>query len=234
MAVRKGSMIDRTPELARRAEITSRYVAIPFPTLEDDERFAAELGLSRDSLYRLAAAWRRHGDPEALQGSRVRAEANAVPLAVATASGTLDLSGVSPTRRLQTRRRIEIIRDYLQIERPAKADVVDAAALIGVRPYRFKRMVKIWLLYRDPAALPGAVIPKRRSNRLRPAVDEVAEKSVADAILELGADASCAAVHARTEQICQDRQCKVPSRSTVYNRLKTERLRTPPASEHRS
>lgn len=210
-------------EIDRRADIVRRYVAIERPSSADDRLYAAELGLSHDSLFRLAAAWRRHGDPNSLQGARPRPGLNAVAAAITAAEGDIDLSKVSPARRAETRRRIRIIRDHLKIKNPSREDVDRSAALFGVQRYRFNRIVKTWILHRDPAAIPGAVTPARRTQRKKPRITQDTEQAIADAINELGVTATSLAIHARASALCRDRGCAPPAKSTVYYRLQTAR-----------
>lgn len=206
-------------EIQQRANIVRRYVALASPSADDDNRFAEQLGLSVDSLLRLAASWRRHGRIDTLQGARAKPTEHDRALAIAVASGDLDMSRVSPTRRAETRRRIEIIRDYMLIEKPSIEDNDRAAEAAGMQRYRFNRMVKAWQIHRDPTAIPGSVTPARRPRRKNPTISQDAEQAIRDAILELGHDAAGASIYDLAVQLCAQRGVTPASAATTYLRI---------------
>lgn len=214
---------DRQEEMQRRADVVRRYCLLTRPSLDDDERFALELGLGRDSLYRLAAAWRRHGRSELLQGARPRVRSDAVAAAIKAAEGDLDMSGVSPARRSETERRIAVIHDYLRIPQPTKDDGLRAARAFGVQHSRFRRIVKSWLLHRSPAAIPGAVIAQRRADRSAPRVSKETEQSIMQAIGRLGVAATSSAIHSLASELCAQNGWMLPTRTTTYHRLQQAR-----------
>lgn len=205
-------------EAERRASIVRRYSRIESPTLLDDERFAAELGLSVDTLYRLARLWRHHEDPALLTGARTKS--TAVDLAAAlAATADPDLSGVNPTRRPLIRSRIAALRSFLQITQPTREDEIASATAIGMSPDAFRRLYRSWVLARDPAALPGGSTPARTPKRRSPAISQETERVIAEAIAALGPDASSLAVHRKVAERCKAEGLPPPDRSTVYYRF---------------
>lgn len=203
------------PEALRRARIVKRYVEIDLPSATDDRRFAEELGLSVDSLLRLAAAWRLHGDAAYLQGARAGADAADREAAKALAPSQVDMGAIPPDRTAETLRRIGVIHRHLQIADPSIADRSAAAAEFGVLPVRFARIVRAWMLHRDPRVIPGATAPRRkwrkdtsRRERLQGLLDEV--------LASLGSGATVAAAIPIMEARCAAEGLAMPSPSTLY------------------
>ncbi len=205
-------------EVHRRAAILRRYVAIRKPSLGDDERFAEELGLSRDALYRLAKSWRLHGDETLLRGSHAKAS-TADRRAALSATAEPDLAGVNPTRRPLIRRRIEALRAFLLIRAPTAEDERKAAASIDMSVDSFQRLHRSWVLTRDPAALPGGSTPARTPRRRAPALSSELERLMEDAFAELGPDASTAQAHREIVARCRQAGMRAPDKSTVYFRF---------------
>lgn len=216
---------DKRAEVLRRAEIVRRYCTIESPTEEDDRNFAAELGLSTDSLFRLAAAWRRHGDIDALQGASVRLTSADRALALEVARGELDMSGVTPARRAETLRRIDVIRRYLEIPSPSRADRLASAKAMDLTPERFTRVLRAWLLHRSPEAIPGATVPRRqwrKKLKKRERLHELLDL----AINRAGAGASVVRIRELFEEYCRDDGLKPPSQGTIYKWVRQLRSKT--------
>lgn len=205
-------------EARRRAAILRRYVAIPAPSLSDDERFSEELGLSKDALYRLAKSWRLHGDETLLPGSQLRTSSADRQAALAAAADP-DLAGVNPTRRPLIRRRIEALRYFLEIEAPTTDDERKAAASIDMSLESFQRLHRSWVLTRAPAALPGGSTPARTPKRRAPALSPDLERVIEDVIASLGPAASSTRVHREVADRCHRAGMRVPDQSTVYFRF---------------
>ena len=153
-----------TKEAQRRADILDRYAGIRQATRDDDVAFAAELGLSLDSLARLATIWRRHRDERLLLGRTA-----AIRTVGASDSqifrNYVDMTGVPETKRRQTLQRIRLIQHYLRATNARAADMEAAAAEAGLSAERFATLVRIWKLHADPAEMPGGsrrVAPHRK------------------------------------------------------------------------
>lgn len=206
----------------RRAAILRRYVAIPRPTADDDVAFAAELGLSTDSLVRLAAAWRRHGDTLRLQGSRYLPTQADRHAALEALRGEVDLGEVPESRRGELRRRLDAIRRFLEADEFDTEAWAAAAAKLGITARQFAKIVHAWTIHRSPAAVPGARAAKRPRRKSTAAFDSIQER-VRQALDELGSKARGADVHRRVVELSEQAGVAPPSRTTVHEHL--QRLR---------
>lgn len=149
-------------EARRRAAIVARYAKLDRPSREDDRRHADELGLSVDSLWRLTAAWKAHGDRAPIRGARtVRPDGNGTA-AQAIMATDIDLEGVRPDRRDETLRRIRVIQSYLDNPSRTAEDRLARAREMGVSPNRFDMVVRQWCLHPKACLMPGAAPVKRR------------------------------------------------------------------------
>jgi hypothetical protein len=143
-------------EAKRRSEIIRRYVDIDLPTAGDDRRFADELGLSEDSLVRLATAWRMHRDARLLAGPEVALSREDAPSRDAVMIEEIDMEGVDPDRRQEQLRRIRIIQAHLLAQERGDTDLAAAASEMGVSSARFSSLVKRWRMNASARAMPGA------------------------------------------------------------------------------
>lgn len=212
-------------EARRRAAILRRYVAIEAPTLDDDDCFAAELGLSRDGLRQLARAWRRHADPALLPGAYTRATSEDRQLAREAAAAP-DLSAVDPARRVAIRRRIAELGVFLAVENPTADDEERSAGRLGMSTAAFRRLLRSWILARNPAALAGGSTPPRLPHRHKQTIPAAVEALIADAIEGLGPQANALAVHRVVARRCTEEALKVPSKVTVHQRFVEARARS--------
>lgn len=149
-------------EARRRATIVARYAKLDPPSPDDDRRHAEELGLSVDSLWRLAAAWRAHGDNTTIRGARVvrpDGEGRDAPAIMAT---DIDMQGVRPDRRDETLRRIRVIQKYVGNPSRTAQDRLAGAREMRVSPNRFDMVVRQWCLHPKASLMPGAAPIKRR------------------------------------------------------------------------
>lgn len=207
-------------ELRRRAEVLARYVKLARPSERDDQAFAAELGLSVDSLLRLSAAWRLRKEPTSLMGAGLvfeqlrGAEGWDVPLS------EIDVSEVLTSRVKETIRRIGVVQDFLRIATPTTDDLEMGAAAIGVSRQAFRRMVRLWLLHRRAAAMPGAgrtSLGRRRTHAGRRA------KELAVALRKAMPNQPVAMVHAALVTGCAREGLRPPSAPTLYRWLANDR-----------
>lgn len=212
-------------EARRRAAILRRYVALEAPTVEDDDRFAAELELSRDMLRQLARSWRQHADPALLQGAYTRATLEDRQSARDAAEDP-DLSAVDPARRATIRRRIAELSRFLALERPTAVDEERSAARLGMSTAAFRRLLRSWILARNPAALAGGSTPPRLPHRHKQTITAAVEALIADAIEELGPQANALAVHRAVARRCAEEGLKVPGKVTVNQRFVEARARS--------
>lgn len=213
-------------ETQRRAKILRRYAAIEAPTLDDDERFAAELGLAKETLYQLARSWRLHADPDMLPGSFTRTASGDRKLAHA-ATIDPDLSGVMPTRRAVIAVRLSELRAFLEIENPTREDEQASAERLGMNIGAFRRFHRAWVLARDPAALPGASLPLRAPRRRRPRLSVEVERLIAQLIEEAGPNGKALAIHREVCRRCDAQGLQHPDKVTVHQRFMEARGRMP-------
>lgn len=205
-------------EAKRRAGILRRYVAIEAPSLEDDDRFAEELGLARHTLYQLARSWRHHANPALLSGAFTRTASGDRMLALEAAANP-DLTAVNPTRRRVIGERIAELRHFLSIEEPTRDDELRSAERLGLALPAFRRLHRSWTLARDPAALPGGSTPARIPRRHHPAIDAEVETIIAEVAGELGPDASALEVHRTVVEHCERAGLRAPTKVSVHYRF---------------
>lgn len=96
-------------EMLRRADVVRRSVSIDRPSAQEDRAHAEELGLSVDSLFRLAAAWRMHGGKLAMRGTHAARPRRNDPAWAEILADVVDVDRVHPSRREETLRRIRVI-----------------------------------------------------------------------------------------------------------------------------
>lgn len=222
----------RREEVARRIEIIDRYVAIERPTEEDDRRTAQELGLAVDTMFRLAASWRRHRRADLLPGAQVDHVSSLSTeerlAAAAEAAEPIDLDGVHRARRAETERRIRAVGKHLMLPNPTRSDVERDGARLGLSAEGFARLVRAWLVHRKASMMPGATFTIKKARKTGKGVSAEVERLMADAIAEAGTDAGLSRVF-RTVQAMAERQgVKPPARGTVASRLASARTETRP------
>lgn len=200
-------------ERRRRASIARRYTAIASPTREDDEAFAKELGLSVDSLWRLARAWRLGVVDEASAEDQTAARARALD-----AAREPDLSGVSPSRRPLMEERLKVIARHLEIPASTPADLMTAATSLDLTVASFRRLLRGWIRHRNPALLPGGSSPMRNTRYQRKVLASC-EQQMAQALTNLGTQVSSMALHREVVRLCEVDGVKPPVQTTVYARL---------------
>lgn len=201
---RGGRTIGRD-EARHRAAVIGRYVALDQPTKEEDSRFAAELGLTVDSLLRLSAAWRVHGTRLPMRGSRIRRPIVEGEVGAEILAEDVDMEGVDPSRREETLRRIRVIQGYLAPPLSEALTRADAAARIGVSETRFDALVREWTLHRRAAAMPGANVRPQRWYRHSPARLRVRE-ILTDVASSAGRTASVKSIHDEMTAICVEEE----------------------------
>lgn len=137
----------------------------------------------------------------------------------------IDLSGVAPLRRAETRRRIEVIRKYLGIAKPSATDREAAANDLGIGTQQFMNLVRAWSLNGSATAIAkaGANAGDSRPPRNRglpPSSRAAAEEALRGLPVSASHKAAIAAVHA----ICELNGTRPPSDSMVsYLRLAVRR-----------
>ena len=137
----------------------------------------------------------------------------------------IDLSGVAPLRRAETRRRVQVIREYLGILKPTAADRDAAAQKLGLGTQQFMNLVRAWRLHGSAAAISkaGANAGAPRSTRRRglpPATRAAAEAALRALPPNATHKEAIAAVHA----MCGRRNTRPPSNSMIsYLRLAIRR-----------
>lgn len=140
----------------------------------------------------------------------------------------IDFSGVDPLRLAGTRRRIEVVRNYLSIKKPRATDREAAARTLGIGPQQFMNLVRAWRLQGSAAAIAnagaqagGPRTPRKRG--LPPLSRAAAEEALRDLPASATHKAAIAAVHA----LCEQRGTRPPSDSMIsYLRLTVRRSGT--------
>lgn len=137
----------------------------------------------------------------------------------------IDFSGVDPLRLTGTRRRIEVVRNYLSIKKPTAADREEAARMLGIGPQQFMNLVRAWRLQGSAVAIAkaggqsGAPRPPRKRGLPQP-TRAAAEEALRDLPASATHKAAIAAVHA----LCERRGTRPPSDSMIsYLRLAVRR-----------
>ena len=201
-------------EMLRRADVVRRYVSIDRPSAQEDRAHAEELGLSVDSLFRLAAAWRLHGEKLAMRGTHAARPRRDDPAWAEILAEMVDVDGVHPSRQEETLRRIRVIQAYLAIDDPRPEDRTAAAAEIGVTPNRFSALTREWSLHRDPSKMPGAKPGRRRwgfRDRRRDRVHDLLRSVFSET-----PEASVAAMHERHVAACAAEELKPLGLAQTY------------------
>lgn len=128
----------------------------------------------------------------------------------------IDLSGVAPLRRAETRRRIGAIRAYLQIAEPSDADRAAAAASIGLGVQQFMSLVRAWTIHREATAIAkagaNAGAPRGVRRRGLPAATRAAAEQ---ALRDLPASATHREAIAAVQAACRRRRTRPPSNSMI-------------------
>lgn len=208
-------------EARRRAAIIRRYVAIDLPTAEDDQRFAAELGLAEDTLSRLATAWRLSQDARLLAGPKVALSRDDAPDRSAIMAEVIDMEGVDPDRRKEMMRRIRGIQAYLLARERGDGDSGTSAAAIGVSHARFKDLVNRWRMHAKASAMPGARrgkrIPRRNEAPRRRRIEILRE------IMDQHPEAPVARIHAHHAEACRSEGLEPLSLPRIYGLVREMR-----------
>lgn len=207
--------IRRSPE--ERSEIIQRYVAEENGSEALDLRYAAEIGLTVDSIRRMAKDWLSHRDPNLIKGAKAQ-ETEIDRLAAIEAAKKPNLRNVDPARRQEIIHKIGVIRRHLEIGEPTEADEDAGSRDLGVSRKKFREIVRSWTLNPDPTTLPRASRRRRRMNGMMTVRPEVSS-FIGQAIAEMGIDASSLKIHKRVADLCMDAGLKTPSNATVYYRL---------------
>lgn len=128
----------------------------------------------------------------------------------------IDLSGVAPLRRAETRRRIEAIRAYLNIPSPSRADRVVHAQSLGIGVQQFMLLVKAWLEHGEAVATgkAGANAGAARGVRRRGLPPET-RAAAESALRALPTSASHREAIAAVQEACRSQQTRPPSNSMV-------------------
>jgi hypothetical protein len=130
----------------------------------------------------------------------------------------VDMSGVSPERRAEVRRRIGVVREYLAIDNPTRDDDTNYAALMGLHPAGFLRLVRIWRETGKASALPGAQIPRtKRGGGSEKRIRTTAEvrSVVAQVMQEFGDQAKPVVIHREVTARCEQLGLPAPTLTTI-------------------
>jgi hypothetical protein len=206
-----------------RARVLRRYVALPKPTAEDAKQAARSIGVSVARLEVLARALRTLGR-SSITLRRLKRDGRAVEDAIAASEGDLDLSGIRQRHRVEVERRVRIIGRYLRDGRNDRTTKEGYADEFGAGFENFQTAVTAWIVSRDPAKLPGTLRMTTGPTRLQ-TIDPAVDDAIAQAIEELGTDASPTALGRRVLAACHDMGLKPPTPYVVKDRLLAARSR---------
>lgn len=128
----------------------------------------------------------------------------------------IDLTGVPPSQRVETRLRVIVIRDYLRIENPQFKDKAKAAAKLNIRIKQFNNLVKAWLLHGEAHAVAKASenpdgpfeAPLKAQNYNIPLTTKIATE---DAIYALPVFATNQETIAAVHAMCELRDTPIPT-----------------------
>lgn len=138
----------------------------------------------------------------------------------------IDLSGVDPRRWGETRRRIEIIREWIAGGRHTKQEGDEYAERIGLNYKQFMRLVSAWKKHGDPTKLDGAGM--KRGERRDSRMPEATSQAVLDAIAALGPDARFVDVAAEAGRRCRDASTPAASTGMIHYLLMRARQQAGP------
>lgn len=145
-------------------------------------------------------------------------------------SHDIDLSRVAPLRRAEVRRRISVIRRYLDIVKPSEADRAAAANALGIGVQQFMNLVRAWAAHGEAVAIAKAGRNAGASRSPRRRGLPLATRTAAEgALRDLPRSASHKEAIAAVRAACQRHRTRPPSDSMVsYLRLELRR-KSPPA-----
>lgn len=132
-----------------------------------------------------------------------------------------DMTGIDPLRLAEARRRIDILDEYLALDRTAVSDATTYAKRIGVSRSQFYTLAKAWRLHRDPRLL--------GLNKGYSASRDYGIASRALAIMEeeLGCAEELDALVSAVTTRCAREGVPAPSPQTVRDRFRGRQARTP-------
>ncbi len=127
----------------------------------------------------------------------------------------IDLTGVPPSQRVETRLRVIVIRDYLRIENPQFKDKAKAAAKLNMRIKQFNNLVKAWVLHGEAHAVAKAgenpdgpfEAPLKAQNYNIPLITRIATE---DAIYALSGFATNQETITAVHAMCELRDTPIP------------------------
>ncbi|MBC3941180.1 hypothetical protein [Sphingomonas albertensis] len=127
-----------------------------------------------------------------------------------------DLREVDPRRLAETKRRIEIVREYAKIQRPSGADAKLAASALGMSTSNFSRLVKSW---REHGRLKAGVTFERRSRAVTSSakgIPHTSRTAVERAVETAGPMARFTDVVAAAAGACEMDGTLCPSNATIW------------------
>jgi hypothetical protein len=134
-----------------------------------------------------------------------------------------DLSGIDPLRVPEARRRIASLNEYLALPDPTTADAKRISAKIGLSPWYFQRLARIWSEHRNPAMI---VVSRRGPSNRDYGVDPRAAAIVRQEIEKAGSNAELATVAPQIERRCRSENVIPPARATIWNHIRKAQAAT--------
>ncbi|WP_307088345.1 hypothetical protein [Sphingomonas faeni] len=143
-------------------------------------------------------------------------------------SKEVDLTGVHPVKRAETLRRIEVVKAFISLSRPTKAEGERHAKSLGIGYNQFLVLVRAWMEHGRASAMPGAkkrmrLFHEHQLRRLDPAIEEI----IADVIEEKGAFGRLTVILDAVRHRCEEAGLKPPTMQGLRPRLDEARRRAP-------
>ena len=151
----------------------------------------------------------------------------------AAGNSELDLSGVDPLRLVEIRRRVAVVKSYLQIKAPNEADRRKHAFELDLSVNQFLALVRAWSQQQKASAISGAGTakgsPRPGGRRALPTASKATARQV---IGEADTNSSLVEIVRLVRQRCEAIGVSPPSRSTIWNMV-MEARRNDPGTEDR-
>ncbi|MBD8640287.1 hypothetical protein [Sphingomonas sp. CFBP 13733] len=136
----------------------------------------------------------------------------------------IDMTGVDPLRRSEVRRRIGVVRAYLEIADPVDDDRREHAERLGLSANQFMALVRAWREHGSAAKVAGSGAARGVARRRSGLAVPKAAKAIAGTVIdERGPAAAFVDINRAVVTRCAASGVAAPSRSTVWNMVMARR-----------
>jgi hypothetical protein len=140
----------------------------------------------------------------------------------------LDLTGVDPLRINEVRRRVEVVKSYLEVPQPDENDRRRHAGMLGLSVNQFMALVRAWREHGRAVAMSGAGAARGTPRASVPrSLPERSKQVARSAILSLAPDTSLAGAVRTVTARCAALGLQAPSKSTIWNMMMALRRDSP-------